>query len=65
MAVRHTMSNAVEYGVCGYTPIIVKKEDLAICLQKEPIALHVIYRWIGIKLPLHNLLVPLKNLALT
>ena len=31
MAVRHTMFNAV---VCGYTAIIVKKEDLAICLQK-------------------------------
>ena len=32
MAVRHTIFNAV---VCGYTAIIVKKEDLAICLQRN------------------------------
>ena len=37
MAVRHTIFNAVQSScVCGYTAIIVKKEDLAICLQKEP-----------------------------
>ena len=65
MAVRHTIFNAVQSScVCGYTAIIVKKEDLAICLQKEPIVLHVIYHQIGIKLPLQYSLVLLKNLAL-
>ena len=43
MAVRHTIFNAGVSVVCGYTAIIVKKEDLAICLEEEPIALHVIY----------------------